>query len=224
MPKSSEQPQRRPGRPATLSRTAVTDAAERLLDEEGLSALTVRRVARELGTSPMSLYRHVADKQELLALVLDRLAARLPRPPLPTHPRERLTLLWGLIHDGLAAHAWTVEVLSRGVLIGPSVLWHVEAILQALCDAGLPPERAADCYLATWHYTVGRLGVRGATARSAARHSAGTQPYALRVLSEVDPERMPVLASLSGHWERARQRDDYPEGLERLLDGWLAGG
>lgn len=185
--------------------------------------MTLRRVAKDLGTSPMGLYRHVANKEDMLALVLDRLASRLPRPQLPPDPRQRLTLLWRLLHDGLSAHEWTVEVLSAGTLIGPSALWHIERILQALCDAGLEPGRAADCYLATWHYTVGQLGVRGATARHS-READGVRPYALRVLEEVDPADSPLLASLGDHWSRARQRDGYPEGLERLLDGWLARG
>ncbi|MGI5347478.1 TetR/AcrR family transcriptional regulator [Streptomyces sp. CA-250714] len=219
----SSQPERRPGRPAVLSRAAIVDAAERILDEGGLEALTLRRLAKDLGTSPMGLYRHVSEKDEILALVLDRLAARLPRPQLPEEPRERLLMLWQFIHDGLAEHEWTVEVLSAGDLMGPSVLWHVEHIVQALCDAGLPPEQAADCYLATWHYTVGHLGVRTATARRS-RKAQGEQPYALRVLAQVDPARMPVLASLHDHWARARGRDLYPEALERLLDGWLARG
>lgn len=216
----SSPPARRPGRPPAISRTDIVDSAEQVLDRDGLEALTLRRLAKELGTSPMGLYRHVADKEELLALILDRLATRLPRPLLPQDPRERLRILWQLIHDGLAEHGWTVEVLSSGDLMGPAVLWHVERILQALCDAGLPPERAADCYLATWHYTVGHLGVRAATARRS-RKTEGPRPYALQVLAEVDPAEMPMLASLGDHWGRARERDSYAEGLERILDGWL---
>src|ERR671931_369143 len=65
------------GRPATIDREAVLDTAIRLLDAEGVGALTMRRLASELGVSAMTPYRHVGSKDELLMVLVDRLAARL---------------------------------------------------------------------------------------------------------------------------------------------------
>jgi AcrR family transcriptional regulator len=64
--------ERRTGRRRTLDREAVVDAALRVVDAEGLDAVTIRRVAEELGTSGTALYTYVRDKDELVDLLLDR--------------------------------------------------------------------------------------------------------------------------------------------------------
>lgn len=71
-PPSRPRPERRAGRRRTLDRAAVVDAALRVLDAEGLEAVTIRRVAQELGTSGTALYTYVRDKDELIDLLLDR--------------------------------------------------------------------------------------------------------------------------------------------------------
>src|SRR5919108_3871291 len=82
--RSSKRPTHRPrGRPPTIDREAVLDTAVRLLDAEGVDALTMRRLASELGVSAMAPYPHVGSKDELLMVLIDRLAARLVYPPRP---------------------------------------------------------------------------------------------------------------------------------------------
>jgi len=73
----AERPRRR-GRPPRLSREAVVAAAGTIVAGEGIDALTMRRGADQLGSSPMWIYRHVRDKDELLVALLDRLAAEVP--------------------------------------------------------------------------------------------------------------------------------------------------
>ena len=80
----------RRGRPPRLSRPAIVAAAQAVVERDGVEALTMRRVAEELGASPMALYRHVRGKDELLVLLLDELAAALARPDMPAEPRERV--------------------------------------------------------------------------------------------------------------------------------------
>src|SRR5215475_10267794 len=83
---------RRP--PATrpqLSRDLIVETAIRLLDADGLDGVSMRRVADELGTGPASLYAHVANKEELLDLVLDRVLAEVELPePDPARWQEQL--------------------------------------------------------------------------------------------------------------------------------------
>src|SRR6267143_6479832 len=81
------------------------------------------RLSRELGSSTMALYRHVRDRDELLLLLLDRAAAKLPRPRLPRDPRQRLLVLFKFLYDGLDRSPWVVRVLVNGDLMAPSVLW-----------------------------------------------------------------------------------------------------
>src|SRR6478672_7441524 len=82
------------GRPPTIDREAVLDAALRLLDAEGVDALTMRRLASELGVSAMAPYRHVGSKDELLMVLVDRLAARLVYPARPRDPKGAMLALW----------------------------------------------------------------------------------------------------------------------------------
>ncbi|MBB4679193.1 MULTISPECIES: TetR/AcrR family transcriptional regulator [Crossiella] len=72
MTPGGQQP-RRPGRPARLTREAVVAAAVAIATEEGLAGVSMRRVAERMRCSPMALYRHIKDKEELVELVRTRL-------------------------------------------------------------------------------------------------------------------------------------------------------
>jgi len=98
--------ERRRGRPPTIDREVVLDTAIRLLDAEGVEALTMRRLASELGVSAMAPYRHVGSKDELLMVLVDRLAARLVYPSRPRDPKGAMLVLWSTIYDSLAEHSW----------------------------------------------------------------------------------------------------------------------
>jgi AcrR family transcriptional regulator len=180
----------------------------------------MRRVATELdATSPMAIYRHVADKDELLVLLLDRLASVLPRPALPADPRERVLAACRVMRDGLAEYPWIVDVLAQGDLIAPSILWLIEEIVAGLHACGCSYAQAAAGYRAIWQYTVGSLIVQRGINELA---KLQRPPYVVQVLTSVDPEQLPTLAALAGHWAGARERDSYELGLEPLVDGLLA--
>src|SRR3954469_15502236 len=115
-----------PGRPPTIDREAVLDTALRLLDDEGVSALTMRRLAGELGVSAMAPYRHVGSKDELLMVLVDRLPGPPVYPPRPADPKGAMVVLWSTIYDSLAEHPWVAEVLARRRLMAPSVLGAIE--------------------------------------------------------------------------------------------------
>ncbi|MGW0519495.1 TetR/AcrR family transcriptional regulator C-terminal domain-containing protein [Crossiella sp. NPDC003009] len=121
----------------TLTRARITTAAIRLADAEGLDAVSMRRLATELGTGPMSLYRHLAGKDELVYLMMRRVFASRPLPvPPPPGWRARLTVVsrtqWALYR----AHPWLAELVSitRPRLV-PEAMAHTEWTLAAL--AGL---------------------------------------------------------------------------------------
>src|SRR3954462_13506773 len=101
------------GRPPTIDRETVLDTAIRLLDAEGVEALTMRRLASELGVSAMRPYRHFHSKDALLMVLAARLAARLVSPPRPQEPKGAMVVLWSAIYANLAEHPWVAEVLAR---------------------------------------------------------------------------------------------------------------
>ncbi len=210
---------RRVGRPARLSRDAVADAAEAIIESEGVDALSMRRLARELDSSTMALYRHVRDRDDLLVLLLDRLAADLPRPRLPRESRKRLLALFKVLYEGLDQSPCVVQVLVRGDLMAPSVLWLIEEILATFVTAGLPVEQAADAYLTVWRFTVGELIVSHSTAQQSAE--LDRRPFQLELLAAVESGELPMLAALSDYWPKARQRKSYQERLAKVLDGLL---
>src|ERR1043165_1722223 len=95
-----------------LDQAQVVQAALALLDDVGLDELTMRRLADRLGVKAASLYRHVRDKDELLVLLRDAIAAEIP-PPSGRGPwREQLTEIARNVRRGLLAHRDAARVLA----------------------------------------------------------------------------------------------------------------
>src|SRR3954471_23388864 len=213
--RSSSSGTRPRGRPPTLDREAVLETAIRLLDAEGVQALTMRRLASELGVSAMAPYRHFGSKDELLIVLVDRLAARLVYPPRPRDPKGAMLVLWSTIHDSLGEHSWVPEVLARRRMMAPSVLGAIEEIHAALRAAGLSLEAAVRAYRLMWNFTLGSLLVRaGASAEGPRRQRELRGPPV--------PERYPTLAAAAAAWTAADDRDTYREDLAALVDALLA--
>lgn len=129
----------RTGRPPRTSRAQILTAARTLIDRDGWQTLSMRRLAAELGTAPTTLYHHIRDKQDLLVQLLNDSADRLERPVLPTDPKQRILAAATVMHDGLAAAPWMVEVLTADAVLGDSALWMVEAMIDGAIDCGLTP-------------------------------------------------------------------------------------
>ncbi len=128
-----------------LSRSLIVETAIRVLDAEGLSGVTMRRVAQELGTGPASLYAHVSNKEELFELMLERVVAeiRLPLRPEPERWKEQITEICFEAQRVLTAHR-DVSLVSLGSIpIGESQLRITEFLLDLLLQVGLPPQVAA---------------------------------------------------------------------------------
>ncbi|MBD0670741.1 helix-turn-helix domain-containing protein [Streptomyces sp. CBMA156] len=206
-----------------MSREEVVTAARRIVDEEGVERLTMRRLAGEIGSTPMALYHHVRDKEELLVLLLDDYAARTLRPTgLPAEPRERVVAAAAAIHGALAACPWIVEVLTGDDLMSAHSLWFVEQIVDGLIGCGLSPDRAVQGYRAIWYYTAGEILVRATATR---RRAADDRPtHRQQVFADLDPAHLPRLAGLADRWAPLTSGDTYQDGLRALVDGLLAAG
>jgi AcrR family transcriptional regulator len=121
-----------------LTADAIVSAGVALADREGLDAVSMRRVADELGAGTMSLYRHVPGKNELLELMFDRVIGEGGgvEPPEGTW-RERLETIvwesWRLYHR----HPWVIAVSQTRPPLGPGVLDSYEQMLRAIDGVGL---------------------------------------------------------------------------------------
>ncbi|PXY35872.1 GntR family transcriptional regulator [Prauserella flavalba] len=122
-----------------LTRRRVAEAGIAIADEEGLGAVSMRRVAADLGAGAMSLYRHVAGKDELVLLMARDVFAR-NQPPMPGPPgwRAKLELICRLQWNTYRRHPWLPGLVSmtRPLLI-PEAMAHTEWTLAALDGLGL---------------------------------------------------------------------------------------
>ncbi|MFH8607680.1 TetR/AcrR family transcriptional regulator [Streptomyces sp. NPDC018029] len=210
---------RRVGRPRRIQTETIVEVARRILAAEGVAALSMRRVAKEVGTTPMALYHHVRDKDELLMLTLSGTAAALPRPELPADPRERLLAVSLHMHGMLARMPWVVEVLSLGDLTDKGALWMVEEIVGAGIDCGLTPADAVRAYRTIWHCVYGDLVFRHAMERRA--EDPGRKRHFPDLLADVDPAELPHLAALAGRWSELTEDYDVARQLDAVIDGLL---
>ncbi|OLT33127.1 transcriptional regulator [Actinomadura sp. CNU-125] len=218
----SQPPAQRRGRPPRISRAEIIETARRIVDDEGVDRLTMRRLAKEIGSTPMALYHHVRDKERLLVLLLDDYAARnLHRPDLPDDPRERVIVVAAAIRRTLAACPWIVEVLTADDLMAEAALWFVEQIMDGFVASGLTPDEAAHAYRAVWYYTVGEMIVRAAGERRRASDDRPT--YRERVFAGVDAAELPRVAGVASRWPELTAEDTYLDGLRALVDGLTAG-
>ncbi|GAB2690156.1 TetR/AcrR family transcriptional regulator [Nocardia thraciensis] len=206
------------GRPSRLSLEAIVAAADRILRAEGPDKLSMRRLATELGSAPMTLYYHVRDKDELLLLVLEAHARDIPRPDLPDNPRDRLVATAVLLYELLSERAWIIEVLTADDLFAPAALWFVEMMIGAAVDCGCTPEEAVDVYRTIWYYIVGNLMIRVNSGRRRAR----SEPvYRDRAFADAATGTYPHLAGVADRWDELTTRPSHRLGLTAIVDGLL---
>lgn len=142
---------------APLTRARIVEAGIGIADREGLDAVSMRRVASELRAAPMALYRHVADKDALVAEMLDRVYAEWrPPEPAPAGWRERAETALRGFWDCCHRHPWTAPATSmtRPQAL-PGVLPFADFLLDALTELNLPHHETFTAYLALVNYTRG---------------------------------------------------------------------
>ncbi|MFE3755610.1 TetR/AcrR family transcriptional regulator [Nocardia tengchongensis] len=210
----------RTGRPPRLSRAQILATAHRIIETHGMEALTMRRLATELGATPMAVYHHVRDKDQLLLLLLDEAASALARPDLSGTPRERLMAASLALRDTLARVPWIIEVLTADDLFAPAAMWYPEAVIDAAMAGGLALDDAVRAYRTIWYYTAGEIMVHASAARR--RNSNARTTFRDDFFAHIDAGVMPRLAAVADRWADLTEADTYESGLRALIDGLLA--
>jgi AcrR family transcriptional regulator len=127
-----------------LSLDLIVETGLRILDAEGLDALSMRRVAQELDTGPASLYAHVAGKEELLELIYDRVLGEIRLPERdPGRWKEQLREYALEVHRVLAAHADVARAALATIPTGDNSLRAGDFLYGLLIEAGMPPREAS---------------------------------------------------------------------------------
>ncbi|WP_404962267.1 TetR/AcrR family transcriptional regulator C-terminal domain-containing protein [Streptomyces sp. 147326] len=207
----------------TLGR--IVGAAVTIADTEGLAAVSMRRVAAELEVATMSLYRHVADKDDLLTRMMDGVMAEHPLPADPPEGwRDAVELAARQVWNVFRRHPWLAPALSvtRPQMV-VSALPYSEWILATLHAHGLDLQSAFTAHLMLFNYARG-IAVNLETEREAEAHSGldseewmDTQEPAL--LAILRTGRFPALSRLAAAGYDFDLDALFEFGLQRLLDG-----
>lgn len=225
-----ERPEPRPrAAPVPLSRAKIATAATRLADAHGLDELSIRKIAKELGVGPMRLYDYVANRSELLDLMVDAVYAQIAEAG--EEPGWRATVL-AIAHRTRAValdHEWFADLLGGRPHLGPHALAVGEATAAALDRA--PGIRGTDdlqrALGALNSFVAGALR-REVTERRTAR-ATGTDlaafqsalgPYVRRML---DTGRYPTVARLVVDGAHLSPEDTFHHNLTTILDGITRG-
>jgi AcrR family transcriptional regulator len=147
----------RPDQPA-LSREQIVQTARKLLDEEGLERLSMRRLGARLKSGATSIYWYVVNKDELLDLVMDGVLAEVPVPePTGDWCADLRALIRGFREITLA-HPWILPLYGSRPALGPHALRYAEAQLSLLSSAGFADDELDGAYNMISDYVKGSLG------------------------------------------------------------------
>lgn len=139
----------------TLTRERIVDAAAAVADERGLAGVSMRSVGAQAGVEAMSLYHHVAGKDELLDALADWVFTRI-EPPVAQRPwREAMTARAHAARRALLTHPWGLGLLESRRSPGPATLAHHDAVLANLRGNGFDLRLAAHAFSVLDAYVYG---------------------------------------------------------------------
>jgi AcrR family transcriptional regulator len=142
--------------PRRLSLDAIVDAAVEVLAADGPAAVTMRRLADDLGVGVMTLYGYVRTKEEIFSAVFDRGIAGIPIPARRTAPWPDVARqIFGAVFDALTEHPELRNIVVTQPMEGAAARAATEAMEGALRDAGLSAEAARAAFDALANYTFG---------------------------------------------------------------------
>ncbi len=208
---------------------AIVAAGIAVADTEGLAALSMRRIAAELGAAPMSLYRHVRDKDELLLAMMDAAISELRLPAdAPASWRDGLELAARALWAAFRRHPWLPAALSlTRPQILPGALAYSEWVLGVLAGAGLDPLTTFTTHLTVFTFVRGtamnlelEADAEAASGQTSDEWMAGQGPALEAVIADGDhPNFASVLRGMDFDFDLDAL---FEFGLQRLLDGFAA--
>jgi AcrR family transcriptional regulator len=202
-----------------LSRDRVLRAAIGLADAGGIESLTMRRLGEELGVEAMSLYRHVANKVDLLDGMIDGVFAEIDLPSAradwTTAMRQRAISVRAV----MSRHPWATGLMESRTTPGPATLRHHDAVIGTLRGAGFSIALAAHAFSALDSYIYGFALQEASLPFDTAEE---TTELAQAILARMSPDAYPHLTEMAT--EHVLQPgydygDEFEFGLDLILDG-----
>lgn len=190
--------------------------AAAIIDEDGLEALTVRRLAARFETSSATLYRHVASVEELRVLVVDHVLGEIVLPESWREPRSKVVALSGELRRVLREHEQVVPALRAAPLLGPNAMRAAESGLDNLLAMGLSPDVAVPGFLAMIDFVLGSVFFD--TSTGAARLADAHRECGAGALGVASSGGSPLFEH-ARELEAASSDAVFFFGVERFLDG-----
>ncbi len=201
-----------------LARERIVAAAMKIIDAEGLDALSMRRLGVELGVNPMAAYHYVPNKAALYDLVLEAVMAGVDTttidPALPLD--DRLKQAARAYRAAILAHPRAIPVLAARSLRTAAVLRPVEPMLGILYDAGLTPDQAMAAVDVVAQYVLG-----GAVGYY--HHQFDDEAGEQREFEALDPAEFPNITRMIAEAHYIGHDGEFEFGLDAIVRGLLAG-
>jgi len=212
-PRGGKKPaQRRP-----LTRERVLDAAVEIADERGVAVVTMRELASRLDVEAMSLYNHVANKDDILDGMVDLVIEQIDLPSDTEDWREAMRCRAVSAHEVFGRHPWAPLLVDSRESSGPSRLRYLDWVLGTLIEAGFSLDGAQKAFSLLDSYVYG-FGIQQSNSSAG---EGSTEEMAEAILEAIPAEeypylhRMAVQAMETGYDAEA----DFEFGLGMILDG-----
>ena len=151
----ASEPTERSGARVPLNRERVLRAAVAIADREGIEALSMRRLGRELGVEAMSLYNHVGGKEDLEHGIVELVLGEIESPPSGVHWKDAIRRTAVSSHDAFVRHRWSCSLLTRGPRVSQGRMGWMEAVLRTFREAGFSPNLTHHAYHAIDSHITG---------------------------------------------------------------------
>jgi AcrR family transcriptional regulator len=200
--------------PTGLSREAIALEALGFVDREGLGALSMRRLAHEVGAGTMTLYGYFRDKDDLLDAVVETAAAQYALEPPTGDWRQRLGEIARQMQRGLAAHPSLVQLRLQRPILTPGAMRGTEIAMEALIEAGLDRQEAASAFRALFLYAF------AFTAFSAPELTPDLRHQAVAAAAALPQAEFPIVSSTTEELvETLGGDEEFERGLDLILTG-----
>ncbi|MFD5383673.1 TetR/AcrR family transcriptional regulator [Streptomyces sp. NPDC021218] len=212
------------GRKPTYSRAQITQAAVRIADAEGLEAATMRRIAAEIGTGAMSLYRYVPSRDDLIELMADHLMGEIDITGMPSGDwRADLTRYANGLRAMWLRHPWVATVHRSLPGFGPNQLLLIERVMGAL-DAHVSIDENLRLMALLNSHIEGAVREEISMAEEVRRSGLSASEWMARssprIHQLVNSGKYPIFTKIvtESHQPHLNRDDQFRNGLEHLLD------
>lgn len=217
---------------STLTREQIVSEAVRLLDSEGIDALSMRKLAARLGAGATSIYWHVASRDELIELLIDEVYGELEAPDPDDTPdwRPAVRRIAHDIRSGIVRHPWMVSVLDHLVAAhpGPNAARLSERLIGLFQSAGFELREAERALTTVTAYVIGIAMAEAAWRNWLVRHGQSEQEWLVEThrdaqqATENYPRLRELVAGYQGVDVQKTMDEDFDYGLDSVLDGLQA--